>query len=239
MNALRADLNERRAAASKDRLLEAGIRLFTSNAGQGLTIRELAREARVNHALISYHFGGVSELMNAVVERCIHDLRAMLIPEVDRFAERMRGENLERIPGLLVEYMDVLLGILSGPKGKALLKALSGPDSSSTLGVYSRFSKHVLQPLHRSFVIPAARLKNLPEQSLEASVLAQLMVAQCMAFFRGGGVVLAHLGKEAFTPDEMRHVGCIAAEALCRTAGFTGPMPTSAAVPLPAQAPSV
>ncbi len=211
----------RRVAASKLRLLEAGIKLFTQNAGQGLTSRELAREAKVNHALINYHFGGMAELLNAVVDRCIQDLQDMLLPELERFGETVRAEPREKAPDLLREHMAVLLGVLSGPKGEALLKALSGPDSAMLRGVYARFSDHVLQPMHLAFATVAAKLRDVPERSLEASVLAQLMVAEAMAFFRGGRLVLAHLGLDGFNPSDREAIGRIAAEALCRTAGST------------------
>ncbi len=212
-------LPARRVAASKLRLLEAGVKLFTQNAGQGLTARELAREAKVNHALINYHFGGVAELLNAVVERCIRDLQVLLLPELEDFGAVIRSASREETPALLRAHLAVLMEVLSGPKGEALLKALSGPDSAVLRGVYARFSDHVLQPMHLAFAAVAAKLRDVPESSLEASVPAQLMVAQTMAFFRGGRLVLAHLGQAGFSPNDRQAIVRITADALCRTAG--------------------
>lgn len=221
-------LPQRRIPASKLRLIEAGVRLFTRQAGKGLTTRELAREAKVNHALISYHFGGVSELMEAVVDRCIDELRALFIPQLEKFELRVREAGPGQMLPLLREHMRELFGILAGPQGTALLKAFGNPDSAALRGVYGRFSDQVLQPLHRSFAVTAARMKGIPEHSLEAAVLGQCMTAQCMAFFRGARPVLAHLGKEVFTADDMLEVSRIVAEALSRTAG--GHCETCAAV---------
>lgn len=212
-------LPTRRVAESKIRLLEAGVRLFTRNAGEGVTVRELAREAKVNSALVSYHYGGLAELMDAVVDRCIQDLRGMFIPLVENFEKQMQDAAPENIPPLLREHVEALLGILAGPKGMALLRALGSPESGSLRGVYSRFTESVLQPLHHSFAAAVAGARGIPPESLEAAVLAQCMIAQCMAFFRGARPVLALTGKESFTSDDKREISRLVAEALCRTAG--------------------
>ncbi len=207
-------------AKSKIRLIEAGVRLFTSDAGKNPTTRELASEAGVNHALISYHFGGMADLMDAVVERCLHDLRALFVPELEQFVTRTRLAEAAELPPLLREYTARLLAILAGPKGAALLRALSSPESAALRGVYSRLSDQVLDPLHHSFAVAAAKARGVPEESLEAAVLAQCMTAQCMSFFRGARPVLHQLGKETFTEAELGQISRIVAEALCRTAGM-------------------
>ena len=212
-------LPKRRPAATKTRLIEAGVRLFTRQAGKGLTIRELAREAKVNHALISYHFGGVSELMVEIVDRCIHDLRALFAPQVEKFEQQVRGAAPDGISPLLHEHMRQLFDILAGPQGMALLQAFGNPDSAALRGVYGLFSEQVLQPLHHSFAVAAAKVRGIDERSLEAAVLAQCMTAQCMAFFRGARPVLAHLDKREFTPEDREEISRIVAESPSKTAG--------------------
>ena len=209
-----------RKAGAKARLIDAGVRLFTLNSGQTLTSRVIASEAKVNHALINYHFGSVSELMDAVVERCIQELCAMLLPELKAFGNCIAETPMLRMPDILREKLPLLLGILSGPKGAALLAALSNSDSPASKGVYPKFSEGVLQPLHETFVKLAAKLRGVPEDSLEAAVLAQFMVAQCMAFFRGGTLVRRHLGWSEFKPADLEEIGRFAVQALCRTAGL-------------------
>ncbi len=209
-------------AKSKIRLIEAGVRLFTSEAGKSPTTRELASEAGVNHALISYHFGGMADLMGAVVERCIHDLRAMFVPELESFVNRVGKTAPAELAPLMHEYTAKLLSILAGPEGAGLLRALSNPEVSALRGVYSRFSDQVLEPLHHSFAVVAAKARGLPGDSLEVGVLAQCMMAQGMAFFRGARPLLHRLGKESFTDEEMLRIRRIVAEALCRTAGVPG-----------------
>ena len=216
-------LPKRRPAASKLRLIEAGVRLFTRQAGEGFTIRELAREARVNHALVSYHFGGMSGLMAEVVDRCIEELRTLFLPLLENFEQQVRETPPDRMQPLLRDHMRRLFGILGGPKGMALLRAFASPSASSVPGVYSRFSAQVLEPLHHAFAVAAAKMRGIEETSLEAAVLAQCMTAQCMAFYRGARPVLAHMGKDSFTEEDQEEIGRIVADSLIRTAGMVCP----------------
>jgi AcrR family transcriptional regulator len=213
-------LPKQREAKSKALLLEAGVRLFTAVGGKSPTIREVAAEAGVNHALISYHFGGMAGLMDAVIDHCIQELRAMFIQEQERFLAQVRGSDAPALPGIMRGYALNLLTILSGPKGAALLRALSSPEAFAVRDVYGRFSENILVPLHHSFAVLVARARGSAEDALETVVLAQCMLAQGMAFFRGGWPVLRSLGKAAFTDDEVRRISEIVAEALCRTAGL-------------------
>lgn len=53
---------------TETKLIETAIGLFAKKGFTGVSIRELAREANVNSALISYHFGGKEGLYKAVME---------------------------------------------------------------------------------------------------------------------------------------------------------------------------
>ena len=174
----------------------------------------------MNHALISYHFGGMSELMAEVVERCIQELRARFLPRVSEYENELPRVAPPQISPLLQAYVRVLFDILAGPDGEALLRAFSSPDSAVLQGVYGRFAHQILGPLHHSFAVTAAKVRSLDEQSLEAAVLGQCMTAQCMAFFRGAPTVLGYLDKSDFSPEDKERICRIVAESLSRTAGL-------------------
>lgn len=212
-------LPQKRPAPAKVKLIEAGVRLFTKQEGRGLTARELAREAKVNHALISYHFGSLSELLAEVVRRCIEDLRSLFLPQVEAFEAEVRAAEAKELVPLLHKHVTVLFKMLAGPKGKALLKAFATPDVASLPGVYGLFAGQVLMPLHHSFAVTAAKMRMIDEKSLEAAVIGQCMTAQCMAFFRGAPTVLKYLDKASFSGEEDETICRTVAEALARTGG--------------------
>src|ERR1700674_1225673 len=53
----------------KERILDAAERLFARHGFYGISVRDITKEAGVDVALVSYHFGGKRELFTAVFQR--------------------------------------------------------------------------------------------------------------------------------------------------------------------------
>ena len=76
---------------SRFQLLTVATPLFARKGLHGVSVRELARSAGVNLAMISYHFGGKEGLYAAVVEEQFARLRQMAevarmdIPPTEKF----------------------------------------------------------------------------------------------------------------------------------------------------------
>lgn len=52
-----------------DKIIQAAIRLFADKGYDGVSIKEISRQAGTNSALISYYFGGKAQLYQAVLNR--------------------------------------------------------------------------------------------------------------------------------------------------------------------------
>jgi len=76
---------------TRTQLLAAATPLFARKGLHGVSVREVARSAGVNLAMISYHFGGKEGLYAAVVEEQFARLRQMAevarmdIPPTEKF----------------------------------------------------------------------------------------------------------------------------------------------------------
>lgn len=55
--------------STKDRILDAAERLFAARGFYGVSLRDIARNANVDPALVSYHFGKKEQLFEAVMLR--------------------------------------------------------------------------------------------------------------------------------------------------------------------------
>jgi TetR/AcrR family transcriptional regulator, regulator of cefoperazone and chloramphenicol sensitivity len=64
---------------TKERLLEAGARLFAERGFAKVTVRDICRRARANVAAINYHFGGKTGLYEAVLQKAIHTMQGMTV----------------------------------------------------------------------------------------------------------------------------------------------------------------
>lgn len=63
---------------TRDKLIDAGEKLFAERGLSGVSIRELSKEAGANSALISYHFGGKEGLYSAIIEKQFSPISVLL-----------------------------------------------------------------------------------------------------------------------------------------------------------------
>jgi len=83
----------RRSELTKGALLGQAARLFAQHGYEGSSLDAIAKAARVNKAMISYHFGGKQGLYVAVLLDAIRRVSAVLAPARDESApasERLR-----------------------------------------------------------------------------------------------------------------------------------------------------
>ena len=70
----RAGARRRDAAATREALLAAGAELFAERGYDGVPVAAIAARARVNKAMISYHFGGKRQLYLAIVTATFREI---------------------------------------------------------------------------------------------------------------------------------------------------------------------
>lgn len=67
---------------TKDKMLDAAVRLFHTQGYDGTSVRDIAEKANVNVALVSYHFGGkkglYEKLMTQFLEGYLHVMKGEL-----------------------------------------------------------------------------------------------------------------------------------------------------------------
>jgi len=84
------------ARNGKERILDAAEQRFARHGFYGVSLREITQAARVDVALVGYHFGGKRELFTAVFER----RAALLNRERLELLEAVRRAALPRAPSL-------------------------------------------------------------------------------------------------------------------------------------------
>jgi len=77
------------SAATRARILDCAEKLFAKHGFHGTSVREIAALARVQFALVGYHFGSKHELLDSVIARRSEVLNA----ERRAFLERARAEH--------------------------------------------------------------------------------------------------------------------------------------------------
>ncbi|MCZ8375790.1 MAG: helix-turn-helix domain containing protein [Beijerinckiaceae bacterium] len=155
---------------ARDRILRAASVAFSQRGFQGVTVRDLAQEARVNLAAVNYHFRSKNELYAAVIDRALEtwlaetvvldDLQGpVALPDVIRLlvsalvAPVIEREEAPLLPRLIA--WDLLQGVS---------QTRIGASPAITAGIRDRLARH------------------MPE-SMDATMLdliADWLVSQCL-----------------------------------------------------------
>lgn len=100
-----------RDAATRQRLLDAALRLFAERGFGSVTVRDICGEAGANVAAVNYHFGDKLGLYREVVERALEGARkdvTITVPKGASAEERLRHYILTLVPRVASPSGDVV-----------------------------------------------------------------------------------------------------------------------------------
>lgn len=204
-----------RTEATRTLLIATALDMLTEEGGYGLTSRKIAQRANVNHALITYHFKGISGLLDAVFEDCVGRLSQVMQPHLTWFEEELSLTPDDLLPDFIRRQTSLLLTVFAGAQTRDLLNILSSPQARY-VGSYQMLQQRMLLPLHQAFCSLVARARKIPRDSLESGVLAHLVLTQIMAFFRGGYPVARHMQWESIPQEAEPVIHALVAESIRR-----------------------
>lgn len=205
----------------KERLIEAGIRLFGELNGHEVSNRLLASEADVNHAMINYHFGSRDGLCEAIFDHAIKEWSAVILPIFERterdLAATVTKNELEPIVRRLIPAM---IEVVTGRESSKFLAVLLNEDLTTPARYFDRLFSEVLAPFHTLAARIAAMATGKPENSLECFVLGQTIVAQCMTFFRGRVLLLRKSGQAAPDKEKIAVISRVVSDSVVAALGL-------------------
>jgi len=194
---------------SRARIIEAAGRLFAARSFNGVSVRELARAAKVNAAAISYHFGGKEGLYESVLAQLVADtgpIMEPLIEALDRGVSEAKGdrERLARVAACFIRQLlsGVLLRRSHAWQMPLMLREFQDPSAGFAMVVHAR-----IDPVHDAIARLVAAATGVNAGSPEAKLLAANFMGQCMMFGATRALIFARLDWTEYTPD---HVDLIA-----------------------------
>ncbi|RZJ93466.1 MAG: TetR/AcrR family transcriptional regulator [Brevundimonas sp.] len=119
---------------TRETILDAAEDLFSKHGFYGVTIREVAREAGVDTALVHYYFGAKRELFDAVFLRRAEVWNSERVDAINRYAEQM-GEAMT-LEGVLEAFLRPPFewSLKGGPGWKHYAALVAQTNASPTFG---------------------------------------------------------------------------------------------------------
>ena len=181
---------------TRSRILDVAEELFGERGLDGVSIRDITRNAKVNLAAINYHFGSKEDLIAAVFERRVVPVNEARLAALDR-VEKSASNRIPKLEAILEAFIR--------PALQSSLKASKGGTAFSKLfgRCLSEPSPEVEALLKRQFEPLAERMHTVLKKALPH--LSRSQIFWCMKFTYGA---LHHwlLTKDKFRPDWVKDV---------------------------------
>jgi len=196
-------------ADSRDRILAAAGKQFAARGYSGVSMRDLARAAKVNLGAINYHFGGKAALYHETVHRLIEDIGPLFGPILKRLqtgVDTAKGDP-DALSACAADFVEGLVSAVLGARKMRwqmafLMREFHQPSREFPLLLAERIG-----PMHDAVGLLVAAALGGDPQSPENRIRAAAIVGQIMSFEAVRVVVCARLGWKEYGADNVAFVG--------------------------------
>ena len=141
--------------STKQKLLQAGVRLFAAHGFDATSTRMIARETELNVATMSFHFGNKENFYHQVLLYAAQNVASIYRPLGDHVNELKQNGRLNRETAwqLIEEYVDLVLSIILNPSDQDTLRLLFHEQNQNPFNDYPithiicREAEHILETL--------------------------------------------------------------------------------------------
>lgn len=137
---------------SKEKILKAAVKLFAQKGFDGVSIREICKEADINVCMVSYYFGGKKELYQGIIDNLIERQInfAKTFVDIDKdISELSYQEKAELLLLMTDKFIDFFYANFTSDLIVLLLKEQQKPDFIVNSPVLNYFRKLVAELLHK------------------------------------------------------------------------------------------
>lgn len=197
-----------RGDATRDALIAAATQVFSRDGFHAASLREIAEVAKVNQALIGYHFRNKEGLYLAVFEHIVKQVQERVGPTTDEIDAALATSNNISTPEKNSKYFALLLRLTdslvifiaqeqSASWSQLILREHHSPTAAFSV-LYDGFMGHVLDILTK--LVQQLR-KN--DSITDARLLVATILGQVFVFRSARAGMLRHMGWEHICEDEL------------------------------------
>ncbi|MCG8512284.1 MAG: CerR family C-terminal domain-containing protein [Rhodospirillales bacterium] len=193
---------------TRERLLEAGLRLFAAKGFDSVSTRELTRAADVNIAAIGYHFGGKQELYHAVIEQQVKETEPLVAPiaaQLRASLDEAAGDP-EKLSKVATRLVEGLLQAFTGSERMRIRAALIMREYAMPSSGFGIIFHGRIEPLHKGITELVSVVLDRSPDDPQTVVRAHAVIGQIIIFFLARIILFARLGWSSYGPGEMQMV---------------------------------
>jgi len=166
-------------------ILQTAEKLFAENGFDGTSVRDIAREAKVNIAMISYYFGSKEKMLEALMLSRMADLKLQLTNLANETVSPL--EKIEKLIELYIGRICKNRGIY-----KILYFELSNQQRSASVGVFTEIKKSNLEQITK--IIREGQDKGMFRKDVNVPLIPTTIVGTFFHFNLNSGFYMELLG---------------------------------------------
>lgn len=193
---------------SRERLLEAAIKCFGTHGYEGTSTRDLAKEAGVNIASISYYFKDKRGLYREVLKSLAETIQKALVEKTVELQKAVQAGELNdttcraALENLIRYATEFLLGAkIPLPLAKIFLREQMDPTAD-----FEVLFNETMRPMHALIAQLSALLTGLAYPSEEASLCAHTLIGQISVYKTHKEAALRCLGWKSYTAEKLEKI---------------------------------
>lgn len=189
-----------RSRDTRDRLIRAGLALFSRQGLDGVRTRQLVDEAGVNQSAIPYHFGGKEGVYAAVLDH----VAAGIIERLDlpRSAPTSPDAARGALKSVMRDFACALLDSEASTAGSLLLAREQLQPTEKFDALYTR----LFLPLHETVADLVADARSEQRGRREQVLRAHAILGQALAFAVAREALLRRLGVQALSRKDVADI---------------------------------
>lgn len=207
-----------RSEATRQRLLEAGLALFSSRGFDGVSTRTLANTARVNQAAIPYHFQSKEGLYLAVAERIV----ALVQPGIGPVLDAVRARHTGVVVDLSLAREDVAALII------ALLRQIVSQPNKAEIGYFILREQMqptpaldviydgMIEPMHEMLARLVAPLRGKQAADPDVIIEVQALYGEAIVFGVHRTTLLRRLGVDGLNDGHIERIAAVVRDMVLR-----------------------
>ncbi len=180
---------------TKEHIMNVSLDLFAKNGYEGVSIRDIVREANVNLGAITYHFGGKEELYREMVLSAIKTVRG----KIEKI-ETMEYTSIEK----LEKFIRIFMGfILEHPKHARLFLMEMGSGDQRFLEIMEPYGRANFGTI-RTILSEGIQKGEFRDMNVHLTGIS--IFGMCTQFISVKPMILRMMGKEDYEPEFIQTV---------------------------------
>ncbi|ABE39224.1 CerR family C-terminal domain-containing protein [Rhodopseudomonas pseudopalustris] len=218
------EIQNKSSEATRERLIEAGLKLFAELGMDGVRTRALAEVAGVNQSAIPYHFGSKDGVYRAVIEEIAREIAdglaatGLLQMSAAEGKTMSRDRCLKNLRALIRAFTILILSPgRSTDRTLLIVREQLRPTEN-----FNHLFKSFIEPIHKTVGSIVARLNDDRADSEVTIIRAHAIIGQVLSFAVAQHSYLMRSKNSKLSLDKVEEIADVISEMAVVSADFSG-----------------